>query len=59
MIPSCSSGISTGRFNGELNTSTSSSGSLEDIRRRLYEMKGNSRIMSAFHDFSGDFKCAV
>ncbi|KFA60738.1 hypothetical protein S40285_04710 [Stachybotrys chlorohalonatus IBT 40285] len=28
----------------------------EDIRRRLYERKGNSRITSAFHDFSGTFK---
>ena len=30
----------------------------EDIRRRLYEQKGNSQIMSAFHDFSGTFKWA-
>ncbi|TVY38871.1 Pentafunctional AROM polypeptide [Lachnellula occidentalis] len=28
----------------------------EDIRRRLYEQRGNSRIISAFHDFSGTFK---
>lgn len=28
----------------------------EDIRRRLYENRGNSHIMSAFHDFSGTFK---
>jgi 3-dehydroquinate dehydratase-1 len=28
----------------------------EAIRRRLYEQRGNSRIMSAFHDFSGTFK---
>ncbi|KAH6690624.1 pentafunctional AROM polypeptide [Plectosphaerella plurivora] len=28
----------------------------EDIRRRLYERRGNSRIMSAFHDFSGTFR---
>lgn len=28
----------------------------EDIRRRLYEKRGNSRIMSAFHDFSGTFR---
>ena len=28
----------------------------EEIRRRLYEKRGNSRIMSAFHDFSGTFK---
>ncbi|KAK3196336.1 hypothetical protein K4F52_000718 [Lecanicillium sp. MT-2017a] len=28
----------------------------EDIRRTLWERKGNSRIMSAFHDFSGTFK---
>jgi 3-dehydroquinate dehydratase I len=28
----------------------------EAIRRRLYEKRGNSRIMSAFHDFSGTFK---
>ncbi|KUJ15940.1 aldolase [Mollisia scopiformis] len=28
----------------------------EDIRRRLWEQKGNSRIISAFHDFSGTFK---
>ncbi|KAI0407720.1 3-dehydroquinate dehydratase [Xylaria palmicola] len=28
----------------------------EDIRRRLYESRGNSHIMSAFHDFSGTFK---
>jgi len=28
----------------------------ESIRRRLYEQRGNSRIMSAFHDFSGTFK---
>lgn len=28
----------------------------EWIRRKLYEKRGNSRIMSAFHDFSGSFK---
>ncbi|PGG96259.1 3-dehydroquinate dehydratase, type I [Helicocarpus griseus UAMH5409] len=28
----------------------------EDIRRRLAERKGNSIIMSAFHDFSGTWK---
>ncbi|RYP81202.1 hypothetical protein DL770_005970 [Monosporascus sp. CRB-9-2] len=28
----------------------------ERIRQRLYEQRGNSRIMSAFHDFSGTFK---
>jgi 3-dehydroquinate dehydratase I len=28
----------------------------EDIRRRLYEQRGNSRVISAFHDFSGTFK---
>lgn len=28
----------------------------DDIRRRLYEQRGNSRIISAFHDFSGTFK---
>ena len=28
----------------------------EDIRRRLFEQRGNSRIISAFHDFSGTFK---
>lgn len=28
----------------------------EDIRRRLYEQRGHSRIISAFHDFSGTFK---
>ncbi|KAK0108072.1 hypothetical protein ONS95_002893 [Cadophora gregata] len=28
----------------------------EDIRRKLYEQRGNSRIISAFHDFSGTFK---
>lgn len=28
----------------------------EDIRRRLAEAKGNSIIMSAFHDFSGNWK---
>ncbi|CAP73637.1 uncharacterized protein PODANS_2_10000 [Podospora anserina S mat+] len=28
----------------------------ETIRRRLYEQRGSSRIMSAFHDFSGTFK---
>lgn len=28
----------------------------EDIRRRLYEQRGYSRIISAFHDFSGTFK---
>lgn len=26
------------------------------IRRKLYEKRGSSRIMSAFHDFSGNFK---
>ncbi|XXH03792.1 hypothetical protein Hte_010198 [Hypoxylon texense] len=26
------------------------------IRRKLYERRGSSRIMSAFHDFSGNFK---
>ncbi|KAK0720701.1 type I 3-dehydroquinase-domain-containing protein [Lasiosphaeris hirsuta] len=28
----------------------------ETIRKKLYEQRGNSRIMSAFHDFSGTFK---
>lgn len=28
----------------------------ETIRKRLYEQRGNSRIMSAFHDFSGTFR---
>ncbi|KAI1327215.1 3-dehydroquinate dehydratase [Xylariaceae sp. FL0255] len=28
----------------------------EGIRRKLYENRGNSKIMSAFHDFSGTFK---
>ena len=28
----------------------------EAIRSKLYEQRGNSRIMSAFHDFSGTFK---
>lgn len=28
----------------------------EEIRHKLWEEKGNSRIMSAFHDFSGTFK---
>ncbi|KND88878.1 Pentafunctional AROM polypeptide [Tolypocladium ophioglossoides CBS 100239] len=28
----------------------------EAIRRDLYERRGNSRIMSAFHDFSGTFR---
>lgn len=28
----------------------------EPIRKRLYEQRGSSRIMSAFHDFSGTFK---
>jgi len=28
----------------------------EGIRKRLWDLKGNSRIMSAFHDFSGTFK---
>lgn len=28
----------------------------EDIRKKLYEQRGNSRIMSAFHDFSGTFR---
>ncbi|KIN06353.1 hypothetical protein OIDMADRAFT_113116 [Oidiodendron maius Zn] len=28
----------------------------EDIRRRLFEQRGSSRIISAFHDFSGTFK---
>ncbi|KAJ2903552.1 pentafunctional AROM polypeptide [Zalerion maritima] len=28
----------------------------EDIRKKLWENKGNSMIMSAFHDFSGTFK---
>ncbi|KAK5663025.1 hypothetical protein OQA88_6440 [Cercophora sp. LCS_1] len=28
----------------------------EAIRKRLYDQRGNSRIMSAFHDFSGTFK---
>lgn len=28
----------------------------EAIRKKLYEKRGSSRIMSAFHDFSGTFK---
>lgn len=28
----------------------------EDIRRRLFEQRSNSKIISAFHDFSGTFK---
>ncbi|MCJ1289830.1 hypothetical protein MMC34_001363 [Xylographa carneopallida] len=28
----------------------------EEIRKKLYEKRGNSKIMSAFHDFSGDWK---
>lgn len=28
----------------------------EAIRKSLYDQRGNSRIMSAFHDFSGTFK---
>jgi 3-dehydroquinate dehydratase-1 len=28
----------------------------EEIRQRLFEKRGSSRIMSAFHDFSGTFK---
>ncbi|RSM03674.1 hypothetical protein CEP52_007229 [Fusarium oligoseptatum] len=28
----------------------------EEIRKKLYECRGNSRIMSAFHDFSGTFR---
>ncbi|KAJ9150065.1 3-dehydroquinate dehydratase [Coniochaeta hoffmannii] len=28
----------------------------ESIRKKLYEHRGSSRIMSAFHDFSGTFK---
>ena len=28
----------------------------EPIRKRLYEQRGNSRIMSAYHDFGGTFK---
>ena len=28
----------------------------EEIRRKLFEQRGNSRIISAFHDFSGTFK---
>jgi 3-dehydroquinate dehydratase-1 len=28
----------------------------EPIRRKLWEQRGSSRIMSAFHDFSGNFK---
>lgn len=28
----------------------------EDIRRKLSSLKGNSKIISAFHDFSGNFK---
>ncbi|KAI2623818.1 3-dehydroquinate dehydratase [Xylaria nigripes] len=28
----------------------------EEIRRKLFENRGNSHIMSAFHDFSGTFK---
>lgn len=28
----------------------------EDLRRKLSQKKGNSKIISAFHDFSGNFK---
>ena len=28
----------------------------EEIRRKLHEKRGNSKIISAFHDFSGTFK---
>ncbi|KAL9097171.1 MAG: hypothetical protein Q9165_000598 [Trypethelium subeluteriae] len=28
----------------------------EEVRRQLAEQKGNSKIISAFHDFSGNFK---
>ncbi|TAQ90973.1 hypothetical protein B7494_g690 [Chlorociboria aeruginascens] len=28
----------------------------EEIRKKLFERRGNSRIISAFHDFSGTFK---
>ncbi|KAK0651581.1 type I 3-dehydroquinase-domain-containing protein [Cercophora newfieldiana] len=28
----------------------------ESIRKKLYDQRGSSRIMSAFHDFSGTFK---
>lgn len=28
----------------------------EEIRRKLYQQRGNTRIMSAFHDFSGTFR---
>lgn len=28
----------------------------EDMRRQLYQHRGSSRIMSAFHDFTGTFK---
>ncbi|EJT80268.1 pentafunctional AROM polypeptide [Gaeumannomyces tritici R3-111a-1] len=28
----------------------------EEMRKQLYEKKGSSRIMSAFHDFSGTFR---
>lgn len=28
----------------------------QDIRKRLFEQRGSSRIISAFHDFSGTFK---
>ncbi|EWG40301.1 3-dehydroquinate dehydratase I [Fusarium verticillioides 7600] len=28
----------------------------EEIRKKLHEQRGNSRIMSAFHDFSGNFR---
>ncbi|KAM0557058.1 hypothetical protein ACHAPJ_005321 [Fusarium lateritium] len=28
----------------------------EEIRKKLHERRGNSRIMSAFHDFSGTFR---
>ena len=31
----------------------------EEIRDRLKETKGNSRIISAFHDFTGEFKWAA
>jgi 3-dehydroquinate dehydratase I len=28
----------------------------EEIRQKLYQQRGNSRLMSAFHDFSGTFR---
>lgn len=28
----------------------------EDMRRKLYEQRGSSRIMSAFHEYSGNFR---